>query len=76
MRRRYRPRHNYARLFRNRKKRENWESDFLGTMVLEDGRTYVVGVRNGITWSGKEFVSVYLRPKVETLRGRTRAWRP
>ena len=76
MTRRYEPRRNHARLFRNWRKRETWQSDFVGTMVLEDGRIYVVGVRIGITWSGKEFVSVYLRPKVATLRGRTRVWLP
>jgi hypothetical protein len=37
MRRRYERWTNYARLWRNRAKRENWQSDFKGKILFQDG---------------------------------------
>jgi hypothetical protein len=72
--RRYQPRRNHARLFRNWKKRESWEDDFYGRMMLEDGRSYWVGATVRTAWSGKQYISVYLRPIVSTLKNRSRTW--
>lgn len=68
MTRRYEPRRNHARLFRNLRKREAWESDYNGTIMLEDGRTYWVGATLRTAWSGQQYLSVCLRQKVPTLK--------
>jgi hypothetical protein len=60
-------RRNYARLFRNRKKRESWQSDFRGRVTLEDGRVYYAGVTVKTTPRGEEYLSIYLRPDLSTL---------
>jgi hypothetical protein len=62
MRRRYGPRCNYARLFRNKKKRESWESDFRGKILLQDGVSYFVGVTRRTTFAGEEYLAICLRP--------------
>lgn len=67
MRRRYQLRPNYARLWRSPKKRESWESDFRGSVMLEDGRAYFVGAAFRTAWNGEKYLSIYLRPKVDTL---------
>jgi hypothetical protein len=61
-RRRYEPRPNHAQLFRNRKKQESWQSDFLGRIVLQDGVSYFVGVTRRTTFAGEEYLTIYLRP--------------
>ena len=73
MRRRYEPRPNYARLFRNRKKLESWQSDFVGRIVLQDGVSYFVGVTRRTTFADEEFLSLYLRPDLSSLRRRADA---
>jgi hypothetical protein len=62
--RRYEPRPNFARLWRNRKKQESWQSDFSGRIVLQDGVSYFVGVTVRKTFGGEEYLSLYLRPKL------------
>ena len=57
-------------------KREVWESDFNGTMALQDGRAYWAGATLRTTWNGEQCLFIHLRPKVQTLRGCTRAWWP
>jgi hypothetical protein len=64
--RRYEPRTNYARLWRNPKKRESWRSDFRGKIFLEDGRGYWVGLMRRSTFGGEEYWTVYLRPDLAT----------
>jgi hypothetical protein len=64
MRRRYEPRPNYARLWRNRAKRENWQNDFRGKILLQDGISYFVGVMVRRTFAGEEYLAIYLRPEL------------
>jgi hypothetical protein len=56
MRRRYQPRPNFAKLWRNSKKRERWQSDFRGKIFLEDGRGYWIGATLRATLDGEEFL--------------------
>jgi hypothetical protein len=72
MRRCYQSGSNHTRLFRNRKKVEPWQSDFLGRILLQDGVRYFVGVTVRTTLAGEEYLSIYLRPDMQTL-GRRRA---
>ena len=67
MRRRYEPRTNYARLWRNQKKRESWESDFRGRILLQDAVSYFVGVTVRTTLGGEEYLAIYLRPDLSTI---------
>jgi hypothetical protein len=67
---RYEPRPNHARLFRNRKKEESWQSDFSGRIVLQDGVSYFVGVTMRTSISGQQYLSLYLRPNISTLQGK------
>jgi len=60
--RRYQPRPNHARLFRNRQKCESWQSDFRGKILLQDGVSYFVGVTRRRTFAGEEYLAIYLRP--------------
>jgi hypothetical protein len=62
MRRRYEPRPNHARLLRKKEKRESWQSDFRGEIVLQDGVEYFVGVTRRTTFAEEEFLAIYLRP--------------
>jgi hypothetical protein len=62
MHRRYEPRPNYGRLWRNHRKQASRQSDFLGTIDLQDGNTYHIGVTRRSTFAGEEFLTIYLRP--------------
>jgi hypothetical protein len=62
MRRRYESRPNHARLFRNSQKRESWQSDFRGKILLQDGTSYFIGVTRRRTFAGEEYLAIYLRP--------------
>jgi hypothetical protein len=62
MRRRDGPSPNFARLFRNKKKCESWQSDFRGKILLQDGVSYFVGVTVRTTFAGEEYLAIYLRP--------------
>jgi hypothetical protein len=68
MRRRYEPRPNHARLFRNRKKQETWQSDFRGKIQLQDGIEHFVGVTIRRTFAGEEYLAIYLRPDLPISR--------
>ena len=72
MRRCYERRPNYARLWRNRAKREDWQSDFKGKILLQDGVSYFVGVTRRTTFAGEEYLAIYLRPDIPTFCGRAR----
>ena len=48
--------------FRNKRKRESWESDFRGKILLQDGISYFVGVTRRTTFAGEEYLALYLRP--------------
>jgi len=63
-RRRYERRSNYTKLIRNEKKRESWESDFRGKILLQDGIQYSVGVTVRRTFVGEEYLAIYLRPEL------------
>jgi len=71
MRPRYEPRPNHARLWRNRKKVESWQSDFLGKVTLQDAVTYHVGVTRRTTFAGEEYLAIYLRPDLTLPVGHT-----
>ena len=71
--RRYERRSNYARLFRNKEKRESWQSDYRGKIALENGTAYFIGATVRRTADGEEFLSIYLRPDIPTLRTKANA---
>jgi hypothetical protein len=62
--RRCRP--NYARLWSNRAKREDWESDFRGRILLQDGVSYFVGVKVRTGLNEEQYLEVFLRPDLAT----------
>jgi len=66
--RRYESRANFARLWRNRAKREDWQSDFRGNIQLQDGCEYYVGVTVRKTFAGEEYLAIYLRPKLPLVK--------
>jgi hypothetical protein len=66
MRRHYQTRSNYARLRRNPKKKERWQSDFRGKIVLQDGACYFVGATLCTAWNGEQYLVIYLRPDMAT----------
>jgi hypothetical protein len=54
---------NRAKLFRNRRKQEPWQSDFAGKVTLENGAIYRVGVTLRTASNGEEYLSIYLMPR-------------
>jgi hypothetical protein len=43
-------------------KYHDWQSDFRGSIALEDGRHYIAGISIGVDRAGKQILRLYLRP--------------